>query len=310
MVSETAENIPGNAEAREKLQRVLESGDAIAFVGAGASAQHFPTWPGLIESLVQIALKEKQADDPMAQYWRDEAQYYPDDVAAGLKHALGNRFWHHVRMLFEKRDGPSYTETHLRIMQMPFRGYVTTNYDRGLLEAHRVAVPSAFSVDYCTWSNDQKIRKWHTDEVFDSAEKPILHAHGIHDEPDDLVLCTEDYRRAYAPNTSYEQLFRKLWGQCRLVFIGFGFSDPWLSYGVVQSILQGTVPAAAQDPRHVAIQRMDRPYTPEMRRSLRDRFDVEPLYYRAPLDAKGNADYSELTRILEAHAEQSEYTTE
>ena len=49
-----------------------------------------------------------------------------------------------------------------------------------------------------TWLDELGLDEWRTGRVFGGAELPVLYAHGVHSQPDSVVLAASDYRRAYA----------------------------------------------------------------------------------------------------------------
>jgi len=133
------EDIPGNAAVIEKLKETIESGEAIAFVGAGASAGHYPLWDELINKLAKEVLDRDKVDQAGYEYWIINASKRPHQVVRGIRDKLGsNLFGNSLREIFRPKvgsNGYKFTQTHEKLLKIPFKGYVTTNYDPGLLEA-------------------------------------------------------------------------------------------------------------------------------------------------------------------------------
>jgi len=127
------EDIRGNEAVIEKLKETIDSREAIAFVGAGASAGHYPLWNELINRLAKEALDRDKVDQAGYDYWIKQASNRPHQVVRGIRDKLGaNLFGQSIREIFRPRVGPNgnkFTETHEKLLKIPFKGYVTTNYD-------------------------------------------------------------------------------------------------------------------------------------------------------------------------------------
>ena len=110
----------------------------------------------------------------------------------------------------------------------------------------------------------------------------------------------DEYRQAYNSGL-YRQLFDKLWGQSRLVFVGFGFSDPWLDF-IADSVITQTAASSMSSPQHVAIIGLKQSdgYSTEQRRNFRDSYNADPLFYPTTVGPNGAEDHSVLLEILEA----------
>lgn len=61
--------IPGNEHAFERLRDAIACGEAIAFVGAGASAGLYPLWTGLIRRLADETVKQGMAVAADRDFW-------------------------------------------------------------------------------------------------------------------------------------------------------------------------------------------------------------------------------------------------
>jgi SIR2-like domain len=114
------------------------------------------------------------------------------------------------------------------------------------------------------------------------------------------VLGVDEYRQAYNSGP-YRQLFDKLWGQSRLVFVGFGFSDPWLDF-IVDSVITQTAASSTSSPQHIAIigLKQSEDYSTERRRNFRDSYNADPLFYPIIVAPNGAEDHSVLLEVLEA----------
>jgi hypothetical protein len=298
--------IPGNEYTYEQLKETLDTGKAIAFVGAGASASLYPLWGDLVQELATQALRRGMVNEATYNFWLDPDGMDPQQVVRRIKERLGDRTFgeilNEICAYKQGEDGKYYTPAHSALMRMPFAGYVTTNYDPGLLEARRVLRPDVRATSYCDWTEHHAVGSWVTGDVFQSEKCPILFVHGYYQRSDDIVLEEDGYGKAYMRGP-YRRLFEKLWGQERLVFVGFGFSDPWTIY-IVRSVLSELTSYIGGSPRHIAIVglHVDKPYTPERRRWFVDSFDANLLFYPVRKAKNGGQDHSALMTVLESLA--------
>jgi hypothetical protein len=221
----------------------------------------------------------------------------------GIKQALGDSVYGHVlREVFRPKAGPDsrrFTRVHAALVGLPFRGLATTNYDPGLIEARLALRPDVIGTGYAKWKDADPVQRWLTGEAFEPGTLPILFAHGVYERSDTIVLGAGEYRDAYRLG-GYRRLFDKLWSQDRLVFVGFGFSDPWLDF-LADEVITQTAANAAGEPRHIAIVGLDEgeEYTPESRRTFQDQYNAAVYFYRVGRTADGAPDHGELVRVLE-----------
>jgi hypothetical protein len=277
-VPDFVDSIPGNRHAFERLRQLLASGEAIAWVGAGASAGLYPLWGQLVGTLIDETARRGLASDEDRAYWRNLAGSRPQQVVRGIKDKLGDQTFRAIlRDLFGRKltaDGRTFTATHAAIVRLPFRGIVTTNYDPCLLDARLDLRRDVRETGYATWKDQDPVWDWRRGALFGPGRLPILYAHGIHERSDTIVLGVNEYRDAYAPG-AWRELFEQLWSTARLVCIGFGFSDPWLDF-----IADGVLPRLpAGEPPHIGLIGLEGDYSPEQRRLFHDAYGVEPLLY-------------------------------
>jgi tetratricopeptide (TPR) repeat protein len=295
--------LPGNRAAYDKLVALIKNGEAIAFTGAGTSVPLYPLWPALIRRLAEHAMKLGRAAAEDRDFWLKWANQRPQQVVRGIREKLTDQYYLPFLVeTFGTKPGPNgrmFTPVHGLIVETPFRGYVTTNYDPGLIEARHALLPHVVATGYATWKDDQAVSQWLTGDIFKTVQCPILHGHGIYQRPDTVVLGVGEYRETYRIGP-YRRLFDRLWSQDHLIFVGFGFSDPWLDFLADEVLTQSA--AAQSDPRHVAVLGLpeDERYTPEMRRMFVDQYDAEPLYYPVRKLEEGGEDHSALAVLLEA----------
>ena len=190
-----------NGPGLTALRKYLDSGEAVAFLGAGVSAPLYPLWDGLISELVDAAagrLEEGEAETCRA-LARDSPEEVVEIVRSGSARAATARCCADVlRARVDPESGRSWTPVHELVCRCPFKAVVTTNYDPGIVDARIRVRPRALSTGFMTWEDELGLDRWRTGDVFGEAELPVLFAHGQHNRPDSVVLATTEYRRAYA----------------------------------------------------------------------------------------------------------------
>lgn len=300
-------SLPGNRAVWTDLQRVVESKEAVAFVGAGASAGLYPLWGQFIDQLADHAVEVGKADAKDADRWKRDRTGTPQQRVNAIVRKLGeDRYRQFLKATFGPKrgaDGKRFTPVHAALMTRPFKGFVTTNYDPALEFARQDLRKDCLTTGTPTWEDDGEIHRWYSGEVFRD-ECPILWLHGYWQRPDGMVLNAGEYAAAYKPGL-YRRAFDKLWGQDRLVFAGFGFNDPQFTF-MVGELLRDLGDAHAL-PRHIALLgwplKDGEEIDPDDIRDRRDAFEqdyhVHPLFYPAPNEGR---DHSALLTLLEALA--------
>ena len=298
-------SIPGNRSAYDALILALHDKEAIAFVGAGASAGMYPLWGEFIEMLADHAVAEDKAEPKDAKRWKADTSSTPQQRVSVILRKLGDdRYRNFLKATFSPRRGADdkrYTATHAALLRLPFRGYVTTNYDPALEFARMDLRPGGLTTGTPTWQDDDEIYRWYTGEVFARKEDcPILWLHGYWQRPQGIVLNGAEYFGAYKPGL-YRRLFDALWGQRHLVFVGFGFNDPQFTF-MVGEYLRDLENANAL-PRHVAIlglpvEEDDTLPAAEAIREWRDNLEAD-YHVRPLLYPVRNGDHSALHVLLD-----------
>jgi tetratricopeptide (TPR) repeat protein len=247
-------NGPGLAALREYLC----SGQAVAFLGAGASAPLYPLWSQLIGELVEAA--SGRLTDKQAAACQVLATSSPEAAAEIVRHSLGPATYLAVlrrvlRVRTDLESGRSWTPVQELVCRCTFKAVVTTNYDPGIVDARMRVRPRASATGFMTWEDELGLDRWRTGDIFGEAELPVLFAHGQHNRPDSVVLATTEYRRAYAGKLP-EVLTRLMDGH--LVWIGFSFADQRIT-AILREIGErtGTRVDPGGEPRHIAVMAWD-----------------------------------------------------
>ena len=287
-------NKPGLSALRE----YLDSGQAVAFLGAGVSAPLYPLWAALIGELVEAAAL--RLGEPEAATCRALAASSPEEVVEIVRTRLGTAIYREVlRTILRARTDPetgrSWTPVQELVCRCPFKAVVTTNYDPGITDARIRVRPGTSATGFMTWEDELGLDRWRTGDVFGEAELPVLFAHGQHNRPDSIVLATTEYRRAYAGKLPHV-LARLMDGH--LIWIGFSFADHRIS-AILREIADrtGTRVDPGGAPRHVVVMAWDPDAAGSDPQILAQRAEIgygaQAVLYPAP-----GADHSVLGRLL------------
>lgn len=292
--------IPENRETFNKLKEQLTK--AICFVGAGASTPMYPLWGELLDEMTQIAVERGGDTTNLARV--QDPSLSPQRRADIIREQLREPWYREcLEQRFRTRrdeNGKRYTATHAALLSLPFRGYLTTNYDEGLAFAREEFRKQHAAVGTPTWQDEDIVAKWLNAKAFaENDDCPILWLHGVISQSTSCVLSTAEYEDAYK-RTSIQGLFRTLWYREILVFVGVGFNDPFLSQ-ILQEFLPDYINAGgapnhfafvsvpAEDLSSVALLEKVR----RKREELEAHFNVRPIFYPVR-----DRDYGALTTLL------------
>ena len=232
-----------NNERKHELIKLIDSGEAILIVGAGSSKRiDYPDWSCLLKKLENLAVRWGDGFQPNEGKSESAPLVYAEEIKSSMYRA-GNLGKYHALLyrLFNQKD-PPFDNFHRRLVSLPFRGILTTNYDPVLEAALHKVEPSpdpdrSLVVD---GSFPAPVHEFLMEMLDKSIPRRIAHLHGKFTPPDSIILSLEDYERAYGLklNTNQEQedfkwtLHRKLlWALLatrRVVFIGFSMEDPYI----------------------------------------------------------------------------------
>lgn len=257
--SERRELARVNRAGLAALREHLASGQAVAFLGAGASAPLYPTWTALIRDLVNTAtdrLTELQAATLL-----EEAAASPDEVVEIVRRILGVPAYREVlrevlRVRTDPVSGRTWTPVQELVCRCSFKAIITTNYDPGIVDARIRIRPGVSATGFTTWEDELGLDRWRTGDVFGDIELPVLYAHGQSNRPDSVILATTEYRRAYVGKLA--QVLARLVDAAHLVWIGFSFADQRIA-AILREIAQtsGTRIDPGTAPRHVVVTSWD-----------------------------------------------------
>jgi hypothetical protein len=230
-----------NKTHRDDMLRLVESREAIAFVGAGVSNPAYPTWLPLLRKLAEKA--ESVTGTPFqapAGISETDALDYADAIQGHFrKHDPSlSQYYSIIGREFSGIAGRC-TDQQRSLVQLPFKGFVTTNYDESLEDAIGANCGIVIKRD----------EDHHTVSEFllsldDRRQiKRVAHLHGSWKETRHVILSRSDYERAYggARNPAetgsgarpdqwplHRRLVWALLATRRMVFFGTSLNDPYL----------------------------------------------------------------------------------
>lgn len=267
-------HLPSNDSAYAKLVESIRR-QPLAFVGSGLSVGGgYPTWGVLLNELRD----EADTIDPRTpkltgivspiddMIW--EAQEYRDRIGeARYRTFIYDRF---------KPNGKSMPQGVQYLAKMPFKAFITTNYDMLLSQAVQTGSPSS-TVNSIEWTNQYAVREFfHELSGGPSVGRSVLHLHGRYDDPTTVILTESDYVSRYAvDDATTRRLFALFSTQC-IVFVGFSLTDPDLMVLLRQA--QATFKPGR--PRHFAILPLKNPtHEHQVRRRIERKYGIIPVFY-------------------------------
>lgn len=290
------ELFPGNAAALSELKATLEHGAMIGFTGAGVSAPLFPTWVGLLSQLLVEARDGGLLVDPkeLSEY-QSLIDRDPLELAGFLEETFTKHSFRTKLASTFRNPNENITQCHEILSSLGLRGIVTLNYD----DCHEVAsakrglrASSGRSQDHAT------LTQWLQNKIFENATAPILHLHGDISDPSHMIITKDDYHAFYS-DPIHQTFIQNLWRATRLLVVGFGFSDPFLTR-VAEQVLR----SIDSDSLHFALigRRSKEAVSPLQRRLFMKQYRLKPIFYevRESTASTGriDQDHSQLAELL------------
>lgn len=206
---------------KKEIIDIINSNNCWAFIGSGVSTDSdCPTWNGLLETvfgtieptLVERLLKETNFEA------KKTAKQFPDCFQL-IENITSRTFLEStIKREIQKNQTPK--ELVKIIADLPFKGYITTNYDSLLKKALEIS-------DNPGWiqigNNEQELAKLSGDP-----SKVIWHIHGCIDLPPDksrLIITEKDYDSIYLSQSPVYKQIQSLVTNNRMILFGFGMND-------------------------------------------------------------------------------------
>lgn len=206
-----------SVEIPGELIESVRARKCILFVGSGLSSlAGFPTWPELIDQLVEKAKRSPNARLDGLEAMEARRDYLM--LAEFARDTLGA--WDYVRLLRKQLDRPfPPSPLHRLIAGTDYRGMITTNYDLLLEEAVaqvRRRIPLAFATTNIVAMGDALFNP----DLF------IYKLHGDIRSPGSIVLSSRDYDRMILRNPHVRSFLFGAVLNHTLLFVGYSLSDP------------------------------------------------------------------------------------
>ena len=229
------------------MLELIESREAIAFVGTGLSSPLYPTWLTLLRKLAEKAETVTGAPfhAPTGISEMDALDYAEALQEHFRKHdASLNQYYSIIGREFSG-IAERCTDRQRNLVRLPFKGFVTTNYDEALEEAMLdCGVKRANCGIVIKRDEDHHTISEFLLSLDDSRQiKRVAHLHGSWDETKHMILSRSDYDRAYGSAHSaadsgsvtrpdqwplHRRLVWALLATRRMVFLGTSLDDPYL----------------------------------------------------------------------------------
>src|SRR5215212_7090199 len=193
----------------DALRALVQSGNAIAFIGAGVSRWvDYPSWNDLLKQLAQAATGT--GDLPLT----NDAPWNAEMIRGMF--TPPSKYFDTLRTIFAPKTTSH--EVLARLVTMPFRHFITTNYDDSLEQAH-AAIPGTKPPVTIEWNDEARVRDFITNTS--TLDRAFFHIHGWHEAPEAIVLSERDYAARYVNSVSAQRKLFAIFATHRIVFFGF-----------------------------------------------------------------------------------------
>jgi hypothetical protein len=210
----------------EDLQRLLGTRDLVLFAGSGLSQQactdnghHPPDWRGLLGGIIEWCRNERLIEsDHLEEINLLIEKNFLIDAGQELQENLEKsdllRCLEEVLLCREAKA----SKAHELIAQIPFRAFLTTNYDELIEGEYRFQKGVTLKKFY-----ERSLEG--VPDAFRSRKPFILKLHGDISDPDSIIIGNRSYERLL-DNAKYLSCLGNIIYNSSILFIGFGGSDP------------------------------------------------------------------------------------
>ena len=295
----SSKELADNQRAKTELIDACVSQESVLVAGAGLSKRlGYPLWNELLGDLRELAVSLAVRSDGQLEASADCAAdplCYADHLRKRLEACPNglDRYHAFLRKHFETRGRRD--ALHRQLIELPFRGIVTTNYDPALDDELAASQPGNSD---CHFVVDQEhapdvARFLSSLRLRASHPRQVAHLHGRFNSPTSIILTESDYRKCYGHGlrpaadetgrqppewTLHCKFLWTLLATRAAVFMGFSMEDPYL-----ERMLQSVVKDLWQwdDPPHFAVMALsaDRKPAKDKARLLRSDYGVAVVFY-------------------------------
>lgn len=207
---------------RTEVTEIINRGGVWAFVGSGVSiGSGLPSWRTLVERVAERL--DEQTRLQVAQDRRFQSAFGREEYPRcfSLIEQRADRAFLEKTISAEVAKIRSPGEMVRELVDWPFAGYITTNYDGLLEEALRRAGAMGWS---SVGNTPNDVRK-----ISGDVSRVVWHIHGaiaLSQDRSRLVLTEKDYDDLYLEDSPAIVQLQALLAQRRVVLVGFGLRDP------------------------------------------------------------------------------------
>jgi len=283
-------------DAFRRLKRLMTGPHKpLALVGSGVSVPSgYPSWPGLLKALAK-RLEERDGVPPKLARELDKIEDAPWQAQV-YEQLLGpSELTAYIKQCFASQG--SLSEPHLAIASLPFRHYLTTNYDPSIEEALQRNNRRAKVLD---WTKGHAVSQFLLELARPQAALRVVYLHGRHDWPNRIVLTEASYVERYIKSQDARQRLIALFMTHPVVFIGFSMNDPDLA----NLMREVTARLVVRKASHFALMGYGTDEEKELiRQRMRGKFGIDVVFYHRGETEAGDRHANLLTLLgaLGAH---------
>jgi hypothetical protein len=204
---------------RELETAGLQDGKYVAIVGAGPSSPYIPSVGELIEEMSKACGVKPRSEQPTWEFFEAAFKSNEQEYCKVIMRSIGmTPYWD--------------SRTYRHIVAIPFRSFVTFNYDDQLPSAFEAKHPKEFKNRFSVYP----LRKdgGLADPCCDFYEQNLVAIHGYRNDKDQdwpkkIILKLSDYQNHYIASDTGRPLFswwKQLLTSCSCLFIGTSLSEP------------------------------------------------------------------------------------
>jgi hypothetical protein len=192
----------------------------VAFVGAGLSIPlGMPSWGQLIKSILESVAAATYNPNPRDAEWLQQAANTQPEWAAEVLHNMGpDKYVDVIRTVFRTRPNAPFSFTHSLLALLPFRLFLTTNFDP-LVEDY---------ASFFDWHEPVVLthqEAWQASAWAEDGSRRILKVHGsVGKDPHQVVLKASDYS-ALLSDDRYYRLLASLFSRFAVLTVGYSLRD-------------------------------------------------------------------------------------
>lgn len=201
-------------EAARTIYSLIKDEDWLLWIGSGVSQLTHLSWSDLI---VLLCTECDPVDSPKV------AELEPAELiekAQEVKDACESRYHQTLIREFDQHVPQQHRTAALRLMRLPFSGYLTTNFDTSLSDAAEHTV-GRYEVFY--YPDKLQLRFGHPDpQIY------YLHGHprGISNGETNFVLARSEFDQAYADDSKLRPVLEYVLKCERILFVGCELKEP------------------------------------------------------------------------------------